>query len=93
VVCVSSRTALVPSAGTAGYAAANAAVLAFAKVVALEGASDGIRCNTLVPRLIDTPANRAAGIHGGAEPARIARTVTWLCDDASSAVTGAELPV
>jgi NAD(P)-dependent dehydrogenase (short-subunit alcohol dehydrogenase family) len=93
VVCVSSRTALVPFAGAAGYAAANAAVLSFAKVVALEGADDGIRSNTLVPRLIDTPANRAAGIRGGADPAEVARVITWLCDDASSAVTGAEIPV
>ena len=93
VVCVSSRTALAPFPGAAGYAAANAAVLAFAKVVALEGADDAIRCNTLVPKLIDTPANRAAGIKGGADPVDVARTICWLCDDASVAVTGAEIPV
>ena len=93
VVCVSSRAAVVPFAGAAGYAAAKAAVLAFAKVVALEGADDRIRCNTLVPKLIDTPANRAAGIRGGAAPADVARVVCWLCDDASGAVTGAEVPV
>jgi NAD(P)-dependent dehydrogenase (short-subunit alcohol dehydrogenase family) len=93
IVCVSSRTALAPFAGAAGYAAANAAVLAFAKVVALEGAGDRIRCNTLVPKLIATPASRAAGIGGGADPRVIARVITWLCDDASDAVTGAEVPV
>jgi NAD(P)-dependent dehydrogenase (short-subunit alcohol dehydrogenase family) len=93
VVCVSSRAALAPFAGAAGYVASKAAVLAFAKVVALEGAGDGIRVNTLVPKLIDTPANRAAGITGGADPAEVARVVTWLCDDASGAVTGAEIPV
>ena len=93
VVCVSSRAAIAPFAGAAGYAASKAAVLAFAKVVALEGAKDGIRCNALVPKLIDTPANRAAGIKGGADPADVARVVSWLCDDASGAVTGAEIPV
>jgi NAD(P)-dependent dehydrogenase (short-subunit alcohol dehydrogenase family) len=93
VVCVASRTALHPFAGAAGYAAANAAVLAFAQVVALEAAADGVRCNTIVPRLIDTPANRAAGIVGGTRPADVARVVAWLCDDASRAVTGAQLPV
>jgi NAD(P)-dependent dehydrogenase (short-subunit alcohol dehydrogenase family) len=82
-----------PFKGAAGYAAANAAVLAFAQVVALEGAADGVRCNTVVPRLIDTPANRAAGVEGGADPADIARVITWLCDDASGAVTGAAIPV
>jgi NAD(P)-dependent dehydrogenase (short-subunit alcohol dehydrogenase family) len=93
VVCVSSRVAQHPFKGAAGYAAANAAVLAFAQVVALEGAADGVRCNTVVPKLIDTPANRAAGIEGGADPADVARVVTWLCDEASGAVTGAEIPV
>jgi NAD(P)-dependent dehydrogenase (short-subunit alcohol dehydrogenase family) len=93
VVCVSSRAALAPFAGAAGYAAANAAVLAFARVVALEGASDGVRCNTIVPRLIATPANRAAGIEGGADPHAIAHVVAWLCGDESAAVTGGELPV
>jgi NAD(P)-dependent dehydrogenase (short-subunit alcohol dehydrogenase family) len=93
VVCVSSRAALEPFAGAAGYAAANAAVLAFARTVALEGAEHGIRCNTIVPRLIATPANRAAGIKGGTEPRDVARVITWLCDDASGAVTGAALPV
>jgi NAD(P)-dependent dehydrogenase (short-subunit alcohol dehydrogenase family) len=93
VVCTSSRAAIAPFAGAAGYAAAKAAVLAFARVVALEGAPDGIRCNTLVPKLIDTPANRAAGIQGGAAPADVARVVCWLCDDASSAVTGSQIPV
>jgi NAD(P)-dependent dehydrogenase (short-subunit alcohol dehydrogenase family) len=93
VVCVSSRTALQPFKGAAGYAAAKAAVIAFAQTVALEGAADGIRCNTVVPRLIATPANRAAGIEGGADPEDVARVVAWLCDDASRAVTGAQLPV
>jgi NAD(P)-dependent dehydrogenase (short-subunit alcohol dehydrogenase family) len=93
VVCVSSRAALVPFKGAAGYAAANAAVLTFARVVALEGAADGIRCNSIVPKLIDTPANRAAGIEGGAAPADVARVICWLCDDASAAVTGSDIPV
>jgi NAD(P)-dependent dehydrogenase (short-subunit alcohol dehydrogenase family) len=93
IVCVSARAVQHPFAGAAGYVAAKAAVLAFARVVALEGAPDGIRCNTIVPRLIATPANRARGIEGGTDPAEVARVVTWLCDDASGAVTGAELPV
>jgi NAD(P)-dependent dehydrogenase (short-subunit alcohol dehydrogenase family) len=93
VVCVSSRAALHPFAGAAGYAAANAALLAFAQVVALEGAPDGVRCNTIVPKLIATPANRAMGIEGGAPPGRVAAVVAWLCGDESAAVTGAQLPV
>jgi NAD(P)-dependent dehydrogenase (short-subunit alcohol dehydrogenase family) len=93
IVCVASRTALRPFAGAAGYAASKSAVLTFAEVVALEGKDDGIRCNTIVPTLIATPANRAAGIEGGTHPAEVARVICWLCDDASAAVTGARIPV
>jgi NAD(P)-dependent dehydrogenase (short-subunit alcohol dehydrogenase family) len=93
IVCASSRAALRPFAGAAGYVSAKAALLAFAQVVALEGAPDGIRCNTIVPKLIDTPKNRALGIEGGAPPERVAAVVAWLCGDESAAVTGAQLPV
>src|ERR1700754_458954 len=60
IVCVGSAAALHPFAGAAGYAASKAAVIAFARVVAEEGEPDGVRCNVIVPSLIDTPANRAA---------------------------------
>jgi NAD(P)-dependent dehydrogenase (short-subunit alcohol dehydrogenase family) len=93
IVCASSRAALRPFAGAAGYVASKAAVLALAQVIALEGAPDGIRCNTIVPKLIATPANRAAGIEGGTPPEEIARVVAWLCGEESGAVTGAEIPV
>ncbi len=59
VVCVSSRSALHPFAGAAGYCASKAAVIAFAQVVAREHADDGVRCNAVLPQMIDTPANRA----------------------------------
>src|SRR6059058_1867777 len=45
IVCVSSRSALRPFAGAAGYCAAKAAVATFAAVVAEEGRPHGIRCN------------------------------------------------
>jgi NAD(P)-dependent dehydrogenase (short-subunit alcohol dehydrogenase family) len=97
IVCVGSSAALHPFAGGAGYAAAKAAVLTFARAVAEEGRPDGIRCNAIVPTQIDTPANRAAmpaSEHRKlVPPERIARVVAFLCDDASAAVTGAALPV
>ena len=93
VVCFSSRAAVAPFAGAAGYVAANAAVLAFSRVVALEGIAGGVRCNAVLPRLMDTPANRAAGSEGGTAPERVAEVVAWLCGDGSAAVTGAEIPV
>jgi NAD(P)-dependent dehydrogenase (short-subunit alcohol dehydrogenase family) len=92
IVCTSSNAALQPFAGAAGYAASKAAVLAFAKVVAQEHAAEGVRCNAIVPTIIDTPANRAAmpesEHHKLVPPERIARVIRFLVSDDSAAVNG-----
>jgi NAD(P)-dependent dehydrogenase (short-subunit alcohol dehydrogenase family) len=97
IVCVSSRAALSPFAGAAGYATAKAAVLAFANAVAVEYRSAGVRCNTVVPSVIDTPANRAS--RPGADPSawvppeQIARVIRFLASDDSVPTSGAAVPV
>jgi NAD(P)-dependent dehydrogenase (short-subunit alcohol dehydrogenase family) len=96
IVCVSSRAALEPWAGGSGYAASKAAVIAFARAVAKEHAADGVRCNVIVPTLIDTPANRAAmpdAIDRMVPPERIAKVIRFLCSDDSAALNGAVVPV
>jgi NAD(P)-dependent dehydrogenase (short-subunit alcohol dehydrogenase family) len=96
VVCVASQAALEPFAGAAGYAASKAAVIAFARTVAAEHAADGVRCNVIVPAMIDTPANRAASpeaVDRMVPPDRIARVIRFLCGDESAAVNGAVVPV
>jgi len=94
IVCVSSKAAFEPWAGGSGYAASKAAVAAFARAVAKEHAGDGVRCNVIVPTMIDTPANRAA--NPGAKmvrPERIASVIRFLCSDESAALNGAVVPV
>jgi NAD(P)-dependent dehydrogenase (short-subunit alcohol dehydrogenase family) len=97
VVCVSSRSALQPFAGAAGYCASKAAVIAFAQVVAREHAADGVRCNAVLPQMIDTPANRASmppAQHAGlTPPAEIAAVIRFLCGPDSAPTTGAAIPV
>lgn len=97
IVCISSRAGLEPFAGAAGYCASKAAVLTFARVVAAEGAEDGIRCNAVLPSMIDTPANRDAmpeAQHAKlVPPAEIARVVHFLCTDESAPTNGAAIPV
>jgi NAD(P)-dependent dehydrogenase (short-subunit alcohol dehydrogenase family) len=96
IVCMSAHAALEPWAGGAAYAASKAAVLAFARAVAKEHAADGVRCNVIAPRLIDTPANRAASpdaVDRMVPPERIARVIRFLCGDESAAVNGAVIPV
>jgi NAD(P)-dependent dehydrogenase (short-subunit alcohol dehydrogenase family) len=97
IVCVSSRAALRPFAGAAGYITSKAAVLAFVDALAAEYTKDGIRVNAILPSVIDTPANRAAqpdADHGKwVRPQEIAETVHHLCSPAASHVVGAHLPV
>ena len=97
VVCVSSRAAVRPYPGAAGYVTGKAAVLALADALATEYKKDGVRVNTILPSVIDTPGNRAA--QPGADysnwvaPARVARVIRFLVEDTSDAVSGAHIPV
>jgi NAD(P)-dependent dehydrogenase (short-subunit alcohol dehydrogenase family) len=97
IVCVSSRAALEPFAGAAGYIVAKAAVLAFVDVLATEYRDDGIRANAILPSVIDTPANRASmpnADHGRwVAPEQIASVIRFLCEDGSGVVSGAHVPV
>jgi NAD(P)-dependent dehydrogenase (short-subunit alcohol dehydrogenase family) len=97
IVCVSSRAAVRPFAGAAGYITAKAGVLAFAQAVAVEYRADGIRANTILPSVIDTPANRAAMPNADhsqwVPPERIAAVIRFLCSDESAPISGAAVPV
>jgi NAD(P)-dependent dehydrogenase (short-subunit alcohol dehydrogenase family) len=97
IVCVSSRAALEPFAGAAGYIVAKAAVLAFVDVLATEYRDDGIRANAILPSVIDTPGNRAsmpdADWSRWVAPEQIASVVRVLCEDGAGVVSGAHVPV
>ena len=97
IVCTGAASALTPFAGGSGYTSSKAAVIAFAKAVAAEGAPHGVRCNVILPTMIDTKANRDAmpesEHHKLVPPERIAAVVAFLCSDRSSAINGAEIPV
>ena len=97
IVCVSSRAALFPFAGASGYCASKSAVIAFTQVVAREHSGDGIRCNAVLPSMIDTPSNREAmppSQHSSlTPPGEIADVIRFLCSDASAPTTGAAIPV
>lgn len=97
IVCVSTRAALAPFSGAAGYAASKAAVLAFVKAVAAEYSDDHVRCNGILPSVIDTPANRAsmpdADHSKWVAPAQIAAVIRFLCSDDSEPISGAAVPV
>ena len=97
IVCVSTRAALRPFAGAAGYIASKAAVLAFVDALAVEYTGNGIRSNAVLPSVIDTPANRAsqpdADYSRWVEPQAIARVIRFLCSEDSTPTSGAHVPV
>ena len=97
IVCVGTRAALRPFSGAAGYISSKAAVIAFAQAVAVEYRDDGIRCNVILPSVIDTPANRAAmpdAEHDRwVKPSEIATVVAHLLTDEAVPTSGAAIPV
>jgi len=97
LVYVSSRAAVQPFAGAAAYITAKAAVLAFAQAVAVEYRADGIRANTILPSVIDTPANRAAMPNADhsrwVPPEQLAAVIRFLCSEESAPTSGAAVPV
>lgn len=97
VVCVSSRAAVSPFPRAAGYVTAKAAVLAFANAVAVEYKAKGVRCNTVLPSVIDTPTNRAAQPEADTsrwvQPADIATVIRFLAGEESAPTSGAAIPV
>lgn len=82
IVTVASRNALDPGADTALYGACKAAVLNYTQAIAEETRTLDITANTVLPSIIDTPANRAAMGDEQAEhwvhPTSLASTIIGL---------------
>lgn len=97
IVCVSSKAAVRPFPGAAGYVTSKAAVLALVDALDAEYAGEGVRVNAVLPTMIDTPGNRAAQPNadpsGWTPPEEIAKVIAYLCGDASRVVSGAHIPV
>ena len=97
IVCVGTRAAVQPFSGAAGYISSKAAVIAFAQAVAVEYKLTGIRCNAILPSVIDTPANRAsmpkADHEKWVKPAEIAGVIAGLLSDDTGPTSGAVVPV
>jgi NAD(P)-dependent dehydrogenase (short-subunit alcohol dehydrogenase family) len=97
IVCVSTRAALRPFSGAAGYISSKAAVLAFVDALAVEYTKDGVRANAILPSVIDTPANRAsqpdADFSRWVTPEQIAHVIRFLCSEDSAPISGGHIPV
>jgi len=91
--------------GQANYSAAKAGMHGFTMALAYEGAAKGVTANTVSPGYIATAMTEAMrddvreAIVGGipmrrmGKPQEIAHAVAFLADDASTYITGTNLPV
>src|SRR3954469_9232251 len=97
IVCCSSRAAVQPFAGAAGYITGKRPVLAFLDALHEEDHDDDTRTNAILPSTIDTPANRAsmpdADFDTWVKPEEIARVIALLCSDDARVTSGAHIPV
>ncbi|MDT5096013.1 MAG: hypothetical protein QOH60_5376 [Mycobacterium sp.] len=88
IVLTSSIGGLYGNHDVANYAAAKAGVIGLSNVVALEGASEGVKCNVIVPGAV---TRMAAGLDTSAYPPMgpelVAPAVGWLAHESCS-VTG-----
>ena len=107
IVNIASICGLFGTAWMAGYSAAKAAVINFSRAAASEGAPHNIRCNVIIPGVVDTPAT--AGMLADAKtrsntekvipmkrvglPVELANAILFLASDEASYVTGASLAV
>jgi NAD(P)-dependent dehydrogenase (short-subunit alcohol dehydrogenase family) len=96
-VCVSARTALRPYPGGGAYSVAKASVLALVNALDVEYRKEGVRCNAILPSVIDTPANREsqpdADHSKWVKPEEIAKVVCFLVSGQSVVTSGAAVPV
>ena len=104
IVNTSSGAGIVPAPGQAHYTAAKHGVVGLTKSVAAEYGKFGIRCNSILPGLVDTPMIRDENgelterakktlerISPSGElikPEQVAETVIWLSSAGSAKVNG-----
>lgn len=97
IVTVAARAAKQPGAGMAAYSASKAGVLAFTRSIAEETRGTGITANTVLPSVIDTPANRKAMGEKEADtwvkPDSLAQVICFLASEAAGDLRGAGIPV
>lgn len=107
IVNTASLQAQVSIPRSAAYTAAKHGVIGLTKTIAKEYGGRGIRCNAVSPGIVETPLTTdvinsddfkatllgAIPLNRFAQGPDIAKSVLWLCSDASAYVNGANLIV
>jgi NAD(P)-dependent dehydrogenase (short-subunit alcohol dehydrogenase family) len=97
IVNVAAKAAFDHAAGAAAYAATKSAAVAMLDSLAADLKGTGVRANTILPSIIDTPLNRkampTADFSKWPKPEDIARVILFLCSDDARVIHGAAIPV
>ncbi|HEX3471918.1 MAG TPA: SDR family NAD(P)-dependent oxidoreductase [Silvibacterium sp.] len=97
IVNVAAKAAFDHGAGAAAYAASKAAAVALMDSLAADAKGLGVRVNSILPSIIDTPTNRrampSADFAAWPKPEEIARVILFLCSDNAAVIHGAAVPV
>ena len=97
IVNVAAKAAFDHGAGASAYAASKAAAVALMDSLAEDLKGTGVRVNSVLPSIIDTPANRRAMPNADfakwPKPEDIARVILFLCTEGARLIHGATVPV
>lgn len=96
IVYIGTSAMLTPFSGASGYIVSKVALGGLMRCVDVEVRQEGIRCNTVVVKIVDTPRNRAenpdADFGRWTTGEELAEVVEWLCTDASAPLSGGLIP-
>jgi len=96
IVYIGTSAMLTPFSGASGYIVSKVALGGLMRCVDVEVRTQGIRCNTVVAKVVDTPRNRAespdADFSRWTTGEQLAEVVEWLCTDASAPLSGGLIP-
>jgi NAD(P)-dependent dehydrogenase (short-subunit alcohol dehydrogenase family) len=97
LLAVGSRAAVQPVGGLSAYVVSKAGLQALIGTLAIELTGTGVTANTVLPSVIDTPANRKAmpraDFSRWVKPEAIGKLLLWLASDDTAAINGAAIPV
>jgi NAD(P)-dependent dehydrogenase (short-subunit alcohol dehydrogenase family) len=97
IVNVSSEASLIGDADTFLYSASKSGVNRLTESLARELKPENVNVNCVMPRTMDTPANRKAmpeaDFSSWVTTDEVARVIRWLCSEEAAPISGASLPV
>ncbi|WP_009544652.1 3-oxoacyl-ACP reductase FabG [Crocosphaera subtropica] len=97
IVTVGSRGAVQPDANLGSYCASKAGVVALTQSIAEETKELNITANSVLPSVIDTPANREAmgddNVSNWVSPHSLAQVICFLASEAAKDIRGSAIPV